>query len=148
MTNEEKRAYDKEYYQKNKAKILARKKDYQQEHKEQRALYNKEWGRNNRDIVAKHTKNWMVNNKDKCNATRARYRARKESATVSWVDEGLVSVKYWYAQWLSQTVGVPYEVDHIVPLQGNSICGLHCEDNLQVITREANRSKCNRWEEE
>ena len=37
------------------------------------------------------------------------------------------------------------EVDHVVPLQSKFVCGLHCEANLQVITKSKNASKCNRF---
>ncbi len=38
---------------------------------------------------------------------------------------------------------VKYEVDHIVPLQSTYICGLHCVENLQIITHNKNQLKSN-----
>ena len=38
---------------------------------------------------------------------------------------------------------VKYEVDHIIPLQGMYICGLHCVNNLQIITHNKNQLKSN-----
>jgi hypothetical protein len=38
-----------------------------------------------------------------------------------------------------------FEVDHIVPLKGKKVSGLHIVGNLQVLTREANRAKQNRF---
>lgn len=37
------------------------------------------------------------------------------------------------------------EVDHIVPIKSDIVCGLHCIDNFQLMTREDNARKGNRF---
>jgi 5-methylcytosine-specific restriction endonuclease McrA len=45
---------------------------------------------------------------------------------------------------MSQTTGERYVVDHIIPLQGEAVCGLHVPWNLRVITQEENLAKSNK----
>ena len=69
----------------------------------------------------------------------AKRRAAILQATPPWADE--VAIKRFY---LNKPEG--YEVDHIVPLQGEIVSGLHILENLQYLTAAENRSKSNHWE--
>jgi hypothetical protein len=68
----------------------------------------------------------------------------KLTATPKWADGDALDAVYRLAQKLTEESGVCHEVDHIVPLKSENVCGLHCEANLRVISLEANRSKGNR----
>lgn len=75
---------------------------------------------------------------------KRRYRLRR-SATPPWFDADKVLEMYERAEALTASTGIPHEVDHIVPLKGENVTGLHWHGNLQVITRTENRRKHNRF---
>jgi len=127
--------YYKEYYSKNKDT----KKDYA------RAYY---W--THRDFIAEKKAAYYQNNKPYFREARARYRARKLRATPIWVNWEEIKHIYWLCNFISEITGVLHHVDHIHPLQGENICGLHVHTNLQILTAEENLSKgnslsCSMW---
>lgn len=69
--------------------------------------------------------------------------ASKLQATPPWFDPDLVKPIYEQAAVLTEVTGQSWEVDHIDPLQGELVCGLHVAENLTAITRSENRAKKN-----
>lgn len=79
-------------------------------------------------------------------AKDAKRRALKLLATTVWGQENVESF-YRHAKELEQlNPGVKYHVDHIVPLVGKNVCGLHNHFNLQILTEEENKRKGNSWD--
>jgi hypothetical protein len=86
---------------------------------------------------------WNSANKGKRAEYVAARRARRLAATPSWCDRDAIIALYCEARRLTLETGVPHEVDHIIPLKGKGVCGLHIPLNMQIITRRQNRTKHN-----
>lgn len=74
----------------------------------------------------------------------ARRRAAELNAVPAWLtgsDLAEISIIYQAARQMTLATGVPHEVDHIIPLQGKTVQGLHVPWNLRVVTATANRAK-------
>jgi len=90
---------------------------------------------------------WVRINKGKNCAKASNYRTRKLNASPPWLTEEdykNIQTEYLLAQWTSSVMNSQYHVDHIVPLQGKKVCGLHVPWNLQVIPAITNIQKGNR----
>jgi hypothetical protein len=99
-----------------------------------------------KNIEAEHrrSENYRVNNKEKTNAKAAKRRAAKRNAVPPWLSKEhnkQIESFYWLAKLQGELCDMPYEVDHIEPLQGKDVCGLHVPWNLQIIPMRENRSK-------
>jgi hypothetical protein len=93
--------------------------------------------------------NWRKKHKGKVNSwTAARY-AAKIQRTPKWLtedDKWLIEEAYKLAVLRSKMTNIEWHVDHIIPMQGDTVCGLHCIDNLQVIPAIENTKKSNKWD--
>lgn len=75
----------------------------------------------------------------------AKRRAATKNATPDWANLEAIKCMYALAAKLNKITGSNLEVDHIVPLQGENICGLHIPCNLQLLDKKLNVSKSNRF---
>lgn len=139
-------ANGKAWYKKNKEHKNAKSKEWHEANKEQHNATNAEWQRENKDAVKKIQRRYIKNNPDKNLANSIRYRAAKYQRTPAWADNAKIEAFYTEAKRLEQETGIEYHVDHIIPLKGKLVSGLHVENNLQVIPANENLSKSNRYE--
>lgn len=112
--------------------------------KQDRSFYSK----NSNRIIERCLK-YQKQNKSLHNAYKAQKRALKLLATPNWLTKEHkknINTEYQLATWCSQVTGLAYHVDHIVPLKGSKVCGLHVPWNLQVILAKDNITKGNRFE--
>ena len=79
-------------------------------------------------------------------AAISRYKANKKNRTPVWAKYAYIKLWYQLAKIEEVRTGRKIHVDHIIPLQGKLVCGLHCEDNLQLLFAEENIRKNNTFE--
>lgn len=71
-------------------------------------------------------------------------RAGLAKATPVWADRKKIKDVYTRCALETKETGIRHEVDHIIPLKGKLVSGLHVHWNLQVITAVDNRNKSNK----
>lgn len=153
----------KEYRVSNKEKIKKQTRDWKKKNPERtrelnrlskKRTQNRSWKKfyyKNRDAELERAREFYKNNKHlwklkkrskscshKARERVARRRARKINATPKWVDRKELLTIY-------KRVPEGMQVDHIIPLANNLVCGLHVPWNLQYLSLEDNASKGNKF---
>lgn len=137
LTKEKKLKYQKKYYEENREKVLE---------------YSKQWRTENPDKKRESDRRWETNNRDKVNAQQRKLRqsnpgyqnfkvkkSKLKEKTPPWANQDKIKEIYIKAHEKTLETGIPYTVDHIIPLTGKDIymthvvSGLHVETNLQII---------------
>lgn len=142
---EKKYEYHKEWRIKNKDKI----QDYKIKNKEHVAKTKRAWRQTNAEKVQNDYKEWRKNNPDKTRTYDAMRRAARMQRTPCWLtedDKVLIERKYTLAQKKTENTGEKWVVDHILPLRGELVSGLHVPANLRVIKHTTNARKSNKYE--
>lgn len=128
--------------------------DYYETHKEERLAYLKTWQEQNKEKVSAYKNTWLENNQDKrkevanawvkrnlkyCSFQCSKRRAKLLQAIPKWAD--LEAIEEFYKNRPEDC-----HVDHIIPLQGKNVCGLHVLNNLQYLPAAENLRKSNKYE--
>ena len=98
---------------------------------------------NNPEARAKTLKKYNQANPEIMRECWHAWRTARMKAMPPWADRKAIRAVFKEAQARTIESGIPHEVDHIVPLQGKNVCGLHVHWNLRVITAQENRRKSN-----
>lgn len=117
------------HYENRDARLLARRVAWSKDADRLKAKRAK-WGRDNPGVV-RHI-----------NSLRKKQIKR---ATPPWAEKEKIKAVYLEAQALSVKTGVLHHVDHVIPLQGETVCGLHVHRNLAALPWRDNLTKKNKF---
>jgi hypothetical protein len=136
----------KEYYLENIDTIKQKQKEYYQENREDKIQKQKEYYQENKESRNEYRYKHYLENKSVYLSYSAKRRAAVLQAIPKWVNLNEIKAIYEEADRLQKLDGIPRHVDHIIPLQHELVCGLHVENNLQILTAEENQRKSNKFE--
>jgi len=168
LTPEERKERDRiralKYYRDNKEQIRARRKlpeylekqriyatRYRELNREKESARILAWYHANPDKLKKkdeYNKKWRAENKHIVNTHTAKRRTNKLQRMPKWLtdsDKQQIKEMYNLAKILKETTGKEWHVDHIIPLKGKNVSGLHVPSNLQIILGSENSKKNNRY---
>jgi hypothetical protein len=137
-------------YQRHKEHYDLLNRNWVSEHKLERNAISQTYYQKNIEIHMVRVRDWKRRNPWATNEIRMRYVSSKLSATPQWLTgEQIEQMRniYRHAIDCRMVSGQKYQVDHIVPLQGENVCGLHVPWNLQVLPVDLNTKKANRHDD-
>lgn len=126
--------------------------------KERKLALGRQWYENNREYRASKVRDWQERNREKFEADKrawkaanrhlaAAHSAKRKAAflqrcvLLTPAEEKAVAALYAESRRLTQETGIPHHVDHIAPLQGRTVSGLHVYRNLRIIPASENVRK-------
>ena len=140
-----------EWYERNKELVKERARAWAEANPEKRYEIHKRNREKNKENHNARNRIWGANNRDKKAALEAKRRAAKLQRTPKWLSADqlwMLEEAYTLAALRAKMFGFEWHVDHIVPLQGKEVCGLHVPWNLQVIPGPENLKKSNKLHSE
>lgn len=136
-------------YAKNSSTITARNKAWKDKNPEKVCLSISNWQKKNPQKCSANTKKWAQANKGVVNARTRAYQLAKLNRTPAWltaIDYERIQNEYKLAEILRKLTNQQWHVDHIIPLQGKIVSGLHVPSNLRVVVAKENIAKSNKFE--
>lgn len=166
---------DQKYFSNNKELVLQKERDRYWNNKEKYDHQHRKYYSQNKEFIGQQVKKWRINNPHKSieyalgNRKRAKQwrvnnpwkvtmysakrKAQKLKATPVWADLKAIEQVYINCILINKdhkncNIQETYVVDHIIPLQGKTVCGLHVGNNLRIISWLENNKKRNKLIEE
>lgn len=136
--------------------IRLRAMEWRRQNREKHRAYSTRWKKENPAKVKINNRRYVVKHADqirecqrrrqKANPakivayTRARQAAQLKR-TPAWADHAEILKVYELSAQLTKETGIKHQVDHVIPLRGKLVSGLHVHTNLQVLLARVNQSK-------
>lgn len=127
-------------------------KKWQKANRTKTVEYVQKWRKENLELAKRREKlikkKWLKNNKAISLARTNNKRADKLQRMPKWLStQQRIEIQDFYVlakelQWLSEE---QLQVDHIIPLKGKHVSGLHVPWNLQILPRSINYQKSNKF---
>lgn len=149
---ERKRVNDAAYKAANAEKMKAQSLAYSKQHRDKIRAYRSKHHASKRADPAYTAKmlevaaTWRSTNPDKMALQHADRAFKFQRATPEWADLEAIKVVYEKRDEYSVKFGVPFQVDHVIPINSRKVCGLHVPANLQLLEKKLNGAKGNRFE--
>lgn len=129
-------AYMREYRSANAEKISKLKRAWVELHAEHKAAQDKAYATKYPERRRVARAKWDTKNPGATTAAKAINKAERKQRVPVWLSEDdrwMIAQVYELAELRTKMFGFPWHVDHVVPLNGKRVSGLHVPQNLQVI---------------
>jgi hypothetical protein len=100
----------------------------------------REWRKRNRQLIREYMDVWRYFNGGRIASYNIAYSRAIKQQTPRWADMHAINAMYLRAKELGLTV------DHVIPLRGEMVSGLHVANNMRLVPHAINASKGNKFE--
>lgn len=143
---EKEREYNREYHLANQEKIRERMAERYHANADRENALTRKWREANSEKVRETSRQWRAANLGKRTAYQRAREAAQIQRTPPWADLVAIQKVYEQAAGWTDTFGEPFHVDHVIPLRGKLVSGLHVHENLRILPAVENMKKHNRFD--